>query len=62
MAGFDLYFLAMCHQRMGDAAHARTCLDRANQWAQEHQGALPPDQDAELLAFRTEAEEVVAKK
>jgi len=61
-AGFDLYFLAMCHQRLGDAARARTCLDGANQWAQEHQAALPPDQQAELRAFRTEAEGVVAKK
>jgi len=62
MSGFDLYFLAMCHQRIGDAAHARTCLGRANHWALEHQAALPPDQHAELRAFRSEAEEVVAKK
>jgi serine/threonine protein kinase/WD40 repeat protein/Tfp pilus assembly protein PilF len=61
-AGFDLYFLAMCHQRMGDAGHARTCLDGANQWAQEHQPALPADQQAELQAFRIEAEEALAKK
>ena len=48
---FDLYFLAMCHWRLGKVADARTCFDRAERWVQEHQATLSPQQRAELQLF-----------
>jgi WD40 repeat protein/Flp pilus assembly protein TadD len=56
----DLYFLAMSYFRLGDAAHARTCLERANRWAQQNESQLSAEQRAELHVFRGEAEAVLA--
>ncbi len=57
--GFDLFFQAMAHHRLGHRQEARGCLDRAIQWM-SHPGPLAGDQAKELAAFRAEAESVLA--
>jgi WD40 repeat protein/tetratricopeptide (TPR) repeat protein len=56
--GFDLYFLAMCHHRLGDASVARACYDRAVGWVRTHTDSSIGD-GSESEAFRAEAEEVL---
>jgi serine/threonine protein kinase/WD40 repeat protein len=58
---FDLFFLAMCHHRLGDAARAKDCLERGKQWAGKHKGQLPANFVEELTAFQAEADDVLAK-
>jgi serine/threonine protein kinase/WD40 repeat protein len=57
---YDLFFLAMCHHRLGDAAKARECYNRALKWQQE-QTKLLPEETAELKAFQAEAEALLGK-
>jgi Flp pilus assembly protein TadD len=55
---YNLFFLAMCHHQLGDAARARDCYDRALRWMKEHK--LPAGQNlAELQGFQHEAEELL---
>ncbi|MGH7173210.1 MAG: protein kinase domain-containing protein [Gemmataceae bacterium] len=58
---FDLFFLAMCHHRLGDAAKARDCRERGKQWFQMHKGRLPAAWVEELTAFQAEADAVLAQ-
>jgi serine/threonine protein kinase/WD40 repeat protein/Tfp pilus assembly protein PilF len=60
-AAYDLFFLAMCHARLGDADQARDCYHQALQCVQEKQGQLSPNEREELNAFRAEADAVLAK-
>ncbi|MFO0849863.1 MAG: protein kinase [Gemmataceae bacterium] len=53
--GIDLYFLAMCHHRLGDRDQARDCFDRAVKWHEEHAGSQTPLAAGELTTFRAEA-------
>jgi WD40 repeat protein/Tfp pilus assembly protein PilF len=58
---FDLYFLAMCHHRLGDAAKARECHERAVKWVDQRRGKLGRIWEEELTAFRAEADAVLAR-
>ncbi|HTU91088.1 MAG TPA: tetratricopeptide repeat protein, partial [Gemmataceae bacterium] len=58
---FDLFFLAMCHHRLGDAAKAKDCHARGKQWFQDHKGKLPVGWGKELTAFQAESESVLAQ-
>jgi tetratricopeptide (TPR) repeat protein len=58
-AAFDLFFLAMCHQRTGHAVKARACYDRAVRWVAEHRTTLAPEWADELKEIRREAAAVL---
>jgi tetratricopeptide (TPR) repeat protein len=52
----DLYFLALCHHRLGDANRARDCLRRAVAWHVANAQRLTEEVADELRGFRREAE------
>jgi tetratricopeptide (TPR) repeat protein len=60
---FDWLFLAMAHQKLGDADQARKCYTQAVQWLENNPQALAhPRQAEEFARFRQEAEEVLGNK
>ena len=56
---FDLFFLAMARQKLGQTAQARTDFDRALRWVREHP-QQPPPSAKQLADFQAEAEAVLA--
>ncbi len=57
---FDLFFLAMCRHRLGDAGRAKEDYDRAVRWVADHKATLPAKWSDELTAFQSEADAVLA--
>jgi tetratricopeptide (TPR) repeat protein len=58
---FDLFFLAMCYHRQGDAAKAEDYHERGKQWFEKHKRKLPANWIEELTAFQAESESVLAQ-
>ena len=56
---FDLYFVSMSYERLGERAKARAAFDRATALAADKPG-LAPVHRQELAGFRAEAEGLLA--
>jgi tetratricopeptide (TPR) repeat protein len=61
LAAFDLYFLALCHHRLGVQGKAKEEYERAVQAQEQNTQALSSDNRAELQTFRREAEALLKK-
>jgi serine/threonine protein kinase/WD40 repeat protein/tetratricopeptide (TPR) repeat protein len=61
LAAFDLYFLALCHHRLGDEGKAKEEYERAVHAQEQNAQAHSADHRAELQAFRREAEALLNK-
>jgi Flp pilus assembly protein TadD len=60
-AAIDLFFLAMCRHRLGDADAAKKDRDRAVAWVRDNGKTLSAVRSDELAAFQTEADGVLAQ-
>ena len=56
---YDLFFLAMAHRHLRHREEARGCYERAVLWLKELK-RLPAEQTQELIAFRADAQAVLA--
>jgi hypothetical protein len=61
LLAYDLYFLAMSHHRLGEAARAQDYFDWAVRWTRT-QPTLAEAHVEELTAIRSEAEELLKKE
>jgi WD40 repeat protein/tRNA A-37 threonylcarbamoyl transferase component Bud32 len=61
MAAYDLYFLAMCHFRLGDKTKATDCMKRAIASHERNASQLGATVLQELSRFRAEAESCLRK-
>jgi serine/threonine protein kinase/WD40 repeat protein/tetratricopeptide (TPR) repeat protein len=52
--GFNAFFLAMCHHRLGDPVKAQDHYDRAVRWCAKNQGTLSAVGRQELKTFEAE--------
>jgi len=59
-AAWDLYFLAMSYQRLGESSMARTCYEKASAIEKRDQDKLRAEERIELKEIRTEADVVLA--
>lgn len=55
----DLFTLAICHHRLGNAAKAKDCYEQAAQWFQERRNKLPAEWVEKLTALQDEANAVL---
>jgi tetratricopeptide (TPR) repeat protein len=60
-AAYQLYFLAMCHARLGDAAKAKECFDEAVEWVPVKPDQVPLNWAERVKDMRNEAEAVLAE-
>jgi eukaryotic-like serine/threonine-protein kinase len=58
----DLFFLAMCRHRLGDADAAKKDRDRAVAWVRDNGKTLSAVRTEELAAFQIETDAVIAQR
>jgi WD40 repeat protein len=57
----NLYFLGLCHHRLGDATRAGDFFERAKAWHARYADRLTQEEADELRGFRAEAEAALAR-
>jgi tetratricopeptide (TPR) repeat protein len=58
---FELFFLAMSYERLGDKSRARDMFEQAIIWIEEHAPGLPPQLREDLKRHQAEAESVLSR-